>query len=29
VLGGSGVVPGTAEVVLTVRNVHNWRMGYL
>lgn len=26
-LGGSGVRPGTADVVLTFRNVHNWRMG--
>ena len=28
-LGGSGVAPGTADAVLTFRNVHNWRMGYL
>ncbi len=27
VLGGSGVGPGTADAVLTFRNVHNWRMG--
>ena len=29
VLGGTGVAPGTADVVLTFRNVHNWKMGYL
>jgi predicted methyltransferase len=29
VLGGTGVAPGTADVVLTFRNVHNWGMGYL
>ena len=29
VLGGTGVPPGTADVVLTFRNVHNWKMGYL
>lgn len=28
-LGGIGVAPGTADKVLTFRNVHNWRMGYL
>ncbi len=28
-LGGTGVAPGSADVVLTFRNVHNWRMGYL
>ena len=28
-LGGTGVAPGTADVVLTFRNVHNWKMGYL
>ena len=28
-LGGTGVAPGTADAVLTFRNVHNWRMGYL
>ncbi|MBS0504271.1 MAG: class I SAM-dependent methyltransferase [Proteobacteria bacterium] len=27
VLGGTGVAPGTADVVLTFRNVHNWREG--
>lgn len=27
VLGGTPVAPGTADVVLTFRNVHNWRMG--
>jgi predicted methyltransferase len=27
VLGGTGVAPGTADVVLTFRNVHNWKMG--
>jgi len=27
VLGGTGVAPGTADAVLTFRNVHNWRMG--
>ncbi len=26
-LGGTPVAPGTADVVLTFRNVHNWRMG--
>jgi hypothetical protein len=26
---GTGVAPGTADAVLTFRNVHNWRMGYL
>ena len=25
---GTGVPDGTADVVLTFRNVHNWRMGY-
>jgi predicted methyltransferase len=29
VLGGPRVPAGTADVVLTFRNVHNWRMGYL
>jgi predicted methyltransferase len=29
VLGGTGVAPGTADAVLTFRNVHNWGMGYL
>jgi predicted methyltransferase len=29
VLGGAQVAPGTADVVLTFRNIHNWRMGYL
>jgi predicted methyltransferase len=29
VLGGSGVAPGTADVVLTFRNVHNWGAGYM
>ncbi|MES2289637.1 MAG: methyltransferase domain-containing protein [Pseudomonadota bacterium] len=28
-LGGTPVAPGSADVVLTFRNVHNWRMGYL
>jgi predicted methyltransferase len=28
-LGGAGIAPGTADKVLTFRNVHNWRMGYL
>jgi predicted methyltransferase len=27
VLGGTGVAPGTADAVLTFRNVHNWQMG--
>lgn len=27
ILGGTGVAPGTADAVLTFRNVHNWRMG--
>jgi predicted methyltransferase len=26
-MGGTGVAPGTADAVLTFRNVHNWRMG--
>ena len=26
-LGGTGVAPGSADVVLTFRNVHNWKMG--
>ena len=26
--GGTRVADGTADVVLTFRNVHNWRMGY-
>lgn len=29
VLGGTGVAPNTADVVLTFRNVHNWKMGYM
>jgi predicted methyltransferase len=29
VLGGTGVAPGTADVVVTFRNVHNWRGGYM
>jgi predicted methyltransferase len=29
VLGGNGVAPGTADVVLTFRNVHNWKTGYM
>ena len=29
VLGGTGVAPGSVDKVLTFRNVHNWRMGYL
>lgn len=28
-LGGAGVAPGTADVVLTFRNVHNWGGGYM
>lgn len=28
-LGGTGVAPGTVDAVLTFRNVHNWRGGYL
>jgi predicted methyltransferase len=28
-LGGTGVAPGTADAVLTFRNVHNWRAGTL
>jgi predicted methyltransferase len=28
-MGGTGVAPGTADVVLTFRNVHNWRGGYM
>jgi predicted methyltransferase len=28
-LGGMGVAPGSVDKVLTFRNVHNWRMGYL
>ena len=28
-LGGTGVAPGTADVVLTFRNVHNWGGGYM
>jgi predicted methyltransferase len=28
-LGGTAVAPGTADAVLTFRNVHNWRMGYM
>ncbi len=26
-LGGKGVAPGSADLVVTFRNVHNWRMG--
>jgi predicted methyltransferase len=26
--GGSTVAPGSADVVLTFRNIHNWRMGW-
>jgi predicted methyltransferase len=26
-IGGTGVAPGTADAVVTFRNVHNWRMG--
>ena len=29
VLGGTAVAPGTADVVVTFRNVHNWRGGYM
>lgn len=29
VLGGTPVAPGTADAVLTFRNVHNWKMGYM
>lgn len=29
VLGGTGVAPNTADVVLTFRNVHNWKFGYM
>jgi predicted methyltransferase len=29
VLGGTGVAPGSVDVVLTFRNVHNWKMGYM
>ena len=29
VLGGTGVAPGTADAVLTFRNVHNWGSGYM
>jgi predicted methyltransferase len=28
-LGGTGVPPGTADAVLTFRNVHNWGGGYM
>src|SRR6478609_4590438 len=28
-LGSEQVAPGTADVVLTFRNIHNWRMGYM
>jgi len=28
-LGGTGVRPGTADAVLTFRNVHNWGGGYM
>jgi predicted methyltransferase len=28
-LGGVGVAPNSVDAVLTFRNVHNWRMGYL
>ena len=27
ILGGTGIAPGSADAVLTFRNVHNWRMG--
>lgn len=27
ILGGTPVAPGSADVVLTFRNIHNWRMG--
>ncbi len=27
VLGGTGVAPGTADMVVTFRNVHNWKIG--
>jgi predicted methyltransferase len=29
VLGGTGVAPGSADAVLTFRNVHNWGGGYM
>jgi predicted methyltransferase len=29
VLGGTGVAPGSADTVLTFRNVHNWGGGYM
>lgn len=29
VLGGTQVAPGSVDAVLTFRNIHNWRMGYL
>ena len=29
ILGGTQVAPGSVDVVLTFRNIHNWRMGYL
>ncbi|WP_174291931.1 class I SAM-dependent methyltransferase [Sphingomonas bacterium] len=28
-LGGDQVAPGSVDVVLTFRNIHNWRMGFL
>lgn len=28
-LGATPVAPGSADVVVTFRNVHNWRMGYM
>lgn len=28
-LGGTPPAPGSADVVVTFRNVHNWRMGYM
>jgi predicted methyltransferase len=28
-IGGPAIAPGTADVVLTFRNVHNWKMGYM
>jgi predicted methyltransferase len=29
ILGGPQVAPGSADVVLTFRNIHNWRMGFM
>lgn len=26
-LGGTGITPGSVDVVMTFRNIHNWRMG--